>query len=436
MKKYILTLAAFLGITGTMMAQTDGPNRLLVVDQNEQFKAFNLGNVSKVEFATIDGEVAANVEILSASRTELSVKVTRTPDCSSFMINVMPGVTARQIEKNPSSAGSYMESIKSPTYAEDFASGLLSGFELPYNTEYAVATVGFDSYGVACEFRADYFTTEKAPIVGTPKVDLQVVNTGLTTFDLHFTPNGDTSTYSFCIFNEGQAQEQFETFGPAFGFSNIGQMITSFGGTHTGAMDYQYTGMDPNTKYELYVQPLDVNGNQAELQVFNLETLSQGGSGAAYVDIKLGDYKLADWYGEMKPSQFVTFTPNDQSWCYRFGVYLASAYDSDPEAVKNEIASEPPMPNMANWFFFSPMTTDFQINTNTEFVVVATAKNADGVWGEANVARYTTPASVNGAPALQKASSLNGPAKIAARFAPKSKSLFPALVPNKVVLTK
>ncbi|MDE5656520.1 MAG: hypothetical protein K2I19_05560, partial [Muribaculaceae bacterium] len=108
MKKYILTLAAFLGITGTMMAQTDGPNRLLVVDQNEQFKAFNLGNVSKVEFATIDGEVAANVEILSSSRTELSVKVTRTPDCSSFMINVMPGVTARQIEKNPSNAGSYM----------------------------------------------------------------------------------------------------------------------------------------------------------------------------------------------------------------------------------------------------------------------------------------------------------------------------------------
>lgn len=436
MKKHILTLAAILGITGTMMAQTDGPNRLLVVDQNQQFKAFNLGYVNKVEFATVEGEVAANVEILSASRTELSVKVTRTPECSSFMINVMPGVTAHQIEKNPSSAGSYMESIESPKYAEDFASGKLTGFELPYNTEYAVATVGFDSYGVACDFRADYFTTEKAPIVGTPQVDLQVLNTGLTTFDLRFTPNGDTSTYSFCIFNEGQAQEQFETFGPGFGFSNIGQMITAFSGTHSGTMDYQYTDVDPNTKYELYIQPLDVNGNQADLQIYYLETLSQGGSGDAYVNVTLGDYKLADWGGEMKPSQFITFTPNDQSWCYRFGVYLADAYDSNPDAIKEEIASEPPMPNMANWFFFSSLTTDFQINPGIEFVVIATAKNADGVWGEANVSRYTTPASTNGAPAMQKASSLNGPAKIAARFAPKSKSMFPALLSNKIVLTK
>lgn len=436
MKKHILTLAALLGITGTMMAQTDGPNRLLVVDQNQQYKAFNLGNVNKVEFATVEGEVAANLEIMSSSRTELSVKVTRTPDCSSFMINIMPGVTARQIEKNPSNAGEYMESIESPKYAEDFTSGSLTGFELPYNTEYAVATVGFDSYGVACDFRAEYFTTEKAPIEGSPKVDLKVVNTGLTTIDLHFTPNDDTSTYSFCIFTEGNAQQQFETFGPAFGFSNIGQMITSFGGSNSGVVDYQYKDLDPNTKYELYVQPLDKNGNMADLQIFDLETLSQGGSGDAHVDIALSEYKLADWNGEMKPSQFITFTPNDQSWCYRFGVYLAPIYDANPDAIKEEIASEPPMPDMAHWFFFSPVTTDFQINPNTEFVVIATAKNADGVWGEANVSRYTTPASTNGAPAMQKASSLNGPAKIAARFAPKSKSMFPALLSNKIVLTK
>ena len=54
MKKHILALAAYIGITGTMMAQADGPNRLLVVDQNQQYKAFNLGNVNKVEFATVE----------------------------------------------------------------------------------------------------------------------------------------------------------------------------------------------------------------------------------------------------------------------------------------------------------------------------------------------------------------------------------------------
>ena len=213
-------------------------------------------------------------------------------------------------------------------------------------------------------------------------------------------------------------------------------MITSFGGSNSGVVDYQYKDLDPNTKYELYVQPLDKNGNMADLQIFDLETLSQGGSGDAHVDIALGEYKLADWNGEMKPSQFITFTPNDQSWCYRFGVYLAPIYDANPDAIKEEIASEPPMPDMAHWFFFSPVTTDFQINPNTEFVVIATAKNADGVWGEANVSRYTTPASTTSVAPMPKSSSLNGPAKIAARFTPKSKSMFPALFPNKIVLTK
>lgn len=38
MKKYILALAAVLGMTISMTAQTDDPNRLLVIDQNGQTK--------------------------------------------------------------------------------------------------------------------------------------------------------------------------------------------------------------------------------------------------------------------------------------------------------------------------------------------------------------------------------------------------------------
>lgn len=440
MKKYILLLAALFGMIGSMAAQTDSPNRMLVIDQSGQYKGFNVKNVDRVEFATVEGEVAANVEILSSSRTELTVNVTRTPQCQSFLFNVISGVMAHQLETYPSSSvSSYMERTGAKTYYEDFSGGKVSGFELDYNTEYAVVTMGIDKYGVPCDFRAAYFTTEKAPIAGNPQVNVELVNAGLTTLDLHFVPNADTKEYYFCIFNEGQAQQQFDMFGPMFGFSSMGQMIVQFGGNaYTGEKDYQYTGMDPNTKYELYVQPIDANGNLADLQVFNMETKSQGGSGEAIVEITTGDYKLAEWDGEMKPSQFVTYTPNDQTWCYRFGVFLAKTYDADPDGCQQSVASEPPMPNMSHWFFYETITTDYQIDPNTPIVIVAAAKNADNVWGTTNIVRYTTPAAVSGAPAMHKAPSLKGVDKIKARLTPMTRSNTPGRVPviSKVVLTK
>lgn len=439
MKKYILAFAALLGLTGSMMAQTDTPNRLLVVDQNEQYKGFNLGNVNRVEFATVEGEVAANVEILASSRTELTVNVTRTPQCQSFLFDILPGVMAHQLEQYPSSAASYMQRNGANTYYEDFPSGKVNGFELDYNTEYAVATVGFDAYGVACDFRAAYFTTEKAPIAGNPQVEVQVVDAGLTTFDLHFVPNADTKEYYFCIFGEGEAQQQFDMFGPMFGFSSMGQMIMQFSGKgYVGETDFHYSDMEPNTKYELYVQPIDANGNMADLQVFNMETQSQGGSGAASVEVLMGDYKLTEWDGEMKPSQFITYTPNDQAWCYRFGVYTAEQYDADPEGIQQYVASEPPMPNMANWFFYETLTTDYQIDPNTTVVVVAVAKNADNVWGEPTIVRYTTPAVASEAPAQHKAPSVIGNVDIKSRINPARRSNAPGMVPvlNKFNLSK
>lgn len=198
MKKYILALAAVLGMTISMTAQTDDPNRLLVIDQNGQTKGFNLGNVNRVEFTTIEGEVAADIKIISSSLTELNVTVTRTPECQSFLFNVIPGVLAKQLESNPANASAYLER-GGQIYYEDFSEGKVTGIELEYNTEYAVATVGYDRYDVACDFRAAYFTTEKAPILGNPQVDVTLVEAGLTTLDLHFAPNADTKEYYFCI---------------------------------------------------------------------------------------------------------------------------------------------------------------------------------------------------------------------------------------------
>ena len=107
-------------------------------------------------------------------------------------------------------------------------------------------------------------------------------------------------------------------------------------------------------------------------------------------------------------STTVTFTPNDQSSAYRFSVYTAENYDADPEAIKAELCSEPPMP-MSNWFFYEEITTDYQINPNTEAVIIAAAKNVNNEWGPVTEVRFTTPAEAAPAAAPAKAVRLGAP---------------------------
>lgn len=49
------------------------------------------------------------------------------------------------------------------------------------------------------------------------------------------------------------------------------------------------------------------------------------------------------------------------------------------------------------WFFYDEITTDYQINPNTECVAIAAAKNANNEWGLITELRFTTPESTDGA---------------------------------------
>ena len=157
------------------------------------------------------------------------------------------------------------------------------------------------------------------------------------------------------------------------------------------------------------------------MQIFEYSTLSQGGTGAAYVNVTPTKYELADWGGEQKPSLYIKFEPNDQAYCYRFNVALAANYEADKEGYKEALCSDPPMPT-AHWFFYEPMETDFQVDPNTEVVILAAAKNSNNEWGEVNEYRYTTPAAVDGAAKVAPKATAKG---ILPRLVPGAKTVLP-----------
>lgn len=397
--KKIFTIFMAMIMTILAFAQ-ENPNRMLVVRPNGSYGAYNLDNVQELQFATIDGPVACYINYDSCTETSVSFSLELSLECDKYLINVYPAVIARQLVKNPSGAAEYMKMTGSPEDSRDGDGITLSGLELTPGGEYAIVTLGFDQLGCEGDVTMAEFYVPTQPLVGNPQVTTTVTGTTLNSITAKFVANSDVKGFAAVMSEKGVLEDQYDMFAGMMGFSCMGDMIKSWGVNYPGNSTQSYTWSDltPNTEFEIYVQAWDVNGTYLPVQKVLVSTDSQGGDGASVITIKPGDYVMADWYGEQLPSQFFSFTPNDQTWCYRIGVYLESNYVGNEEAIKKELCSDPEMP-MAYWFLYEPITTDYQINPDTSVVVIAAGKNAKGEWGEMSELRYTTPATVGGAKA-------------------------------------
>ena len=77
--------------------------------------------------------------------------------------------------------------------------------------------------------------------------------------------------------------------------------------------------------------------------------------------------------------------------------YFAEDFEEYADEIKDELASLPPF-EMIGWFQYEALTTDFQIDPNTDAVAVAVARNSNGEWGEFTIVPFTTPSEVSDAP--------------------------------------
>ena len=392
MKKILIAIAALI-VTLSSFAQSD-VNRMLIVDQNGYFKAFNLENVDYASFANVAGEVKAEVTISDIALDKIVMSVTRTSACQGFKLVCVPTVQIATLSDQ--GLAQYIDNDNDYTYYQDFKDGELTGMQLEPRTEYTIATVGIDEYNVLCDICRVDFTTPTVPVKGNPYVEVSLDEVTQTTATVRFTPNEDTYQYSYVLGEKGQIAQQYEFFAAFYGYKNIGEMVEAWGIAHTDENVHTWKDLVPGAEYEIYIQTRDTQGIMPEHQIYTLTTQALGGEGVATVEVTLGAYKKMDWGGEMLPSQFVTYTPNDQASCYRMGVYLAEIYDADTEAIKEELCTDCPEGVTATaWYSYESITTDYQINPNTEFVVIAAAKNINGEWGPITEVRHTTPATVN-----------------------------------------
>ena len=369
---------------------------MVVTSTSGQTTSYAVDRIQQIAFPVASGEAKAEVSVSSIDADNVTFVVTRNEHATSFKFDILPSLRANAMTDEQ--LVNYVDANNKSVYTQDFTAGKvkLSDFGAKAQTEYTAVTVGIDEFGTLCGVSRANFTTLPAVLVGSPKIEQGELAIDARSFSLTTTANADVKGYATLSGKKGIIQSQYKSWGPMMGFTNFCDMVKGWGFQHKPgengweAVTDSWKDMSPGTDYEIFVQGWDANDNYMPCDTISFITKELGGAGLATVDIALGDYKLQDWNGEQLYSQFITFTPNDQSSCYRFNVCTAENYNKDPEGYANDLRQDPPMP-ISNWFFYEPITTDFQIDPETDAVALAVAKNAKGEWGTVIVKSFTTP---------------------------------------------
>ena len=425
MRKFYSIL--FLALFGVALHAQDTPNRLLVRDKLGNLKGFLTERVDSIFFAGVEERVAADIEFKgydAADGGTVTVAVTRTPQCQAFRIDCLPTNSMAYLATDEAIAN-YFDNKGGTLYNQDFTEGKMSGFDFEFkeNSSYSLITVGYDQYGIACSASRADFTTPRSDLVGNPSVAWEVKSVGGDNLTMSFTPNADTGGYAICLFEKGQAEAQFNMWGPMFGFANMGDMVRQFSQVdHTAYYENTWTGLAPGTDYEVYIQAWDVNGTYADMIVAPVTTEAQGGQGLAEVSIRIGDFGGDATNGYY---QYVTYTPNENVSLYRAMIIEKSYFDTPDwgeEGILDYLKAD--NPNDPYWNMYSAENVQWNADPDKEYIAFAIGKNINGEWGTLARLDFSTPSRAS---AAAKAKAV--PGKIMRGVSTYSKNIFRMVKP-------
>lgn len=393
--KKISLLTLFLTIFSFGMVQAQEPNRVIVHTTMGGVKGFLTDRVDSIDFATISGPVAAKVtfkEYRTGAEDTVKLSVTKSPDCFVFRIACMPTVRANALVDD-ATVERYFDQVGGTYYSDNFVNADMTGFDFIFEpgADYTILTLGYDKYGIGCQASRASFTTPSAPVVGSPSVSWTATEVLPTSFTLSMTANADCAGFYTCMFKKGEAEAQFNQWGPMMGFSSMADMIKSWSGQeYTGTKVQQWEALVPGTEYEVYILPVDVNQNYADMVIANVTTAKMGGEGTAEVTITASDFGGNSGTGYY---QEVIYTPNDQASLHRDMLIEKSTYNTaewGDEGVLNYLKADNEYDTY--WNQYDIDIARWTVSPSTDYIAFSVAKNINDEWGPLARLDISTPA--------------------------------------------
>ena len=407
MKKFLSTIV--LALVAVMTFAQDNPERLLVVEKNGTFKGFLVERIDSMFFDRIDERVNVAVEIHEFNNDDpknqkMIVSFKRSKECVSFQFAILPKSQSDAWSDDSSMAG-YFSNLGLERYQDDFDHAEMSGFgPLTPGGEYTLVGLAYDHFGIACEATRVDFKVPDVAAEGNPSVSWTLDDVQTNQLTLTMTPNDDCNAFYICIFEEGQAQAQFDQWAPMFGFATIGDMVRGFSGeAHYSEYTHTWKDLTPNTNYEIYIVPTDFNDIAGEDVIAKVTTKSMGGDGVSEMTITVGEFGYEkDQDGVAHYYQQIIYTPNDQTAAHRDMMLKKSAIDegtwteeSFVEYMKND--KNPDNPDDQYWDNYGVDDVKWNAEPNTTYYVYSIGKNVNGEWGKLAKETVTT-----GAPATSR----------------------------------
>lgn len=232
---------------------------------------------------------------------------------------------------------------------------------------------------------------EGGPEVLLPAVTMEPTEINATSIKLTFTPNEATGTYYCCQFDAGTLEEQFNMWSAWMGFQTPSDMVKAWGLARQGVQTVEWNNLTPSTSYDIYVLPVDAEGNYGELQCFPVTTSAQGGEGASVITIEIGEFGGDETTGYW---QIVTYTPNDQTNVFYDLICTEAFYqENGAEGVKAYLMDEadPSNPYSSYYTQTGVDVAKWNAEPGTTYHACAIGKNANGEWGEMTDVVFTTP---------------------------------------------
>jgi len=389
----ILLASALLSGSAATMAQDAVPNRLVVWEASGQYKGYLTSRVDSIVFYSETREVNSTIQVTSVDETTCEFTSTKTEGASYLELAVVTDNVASYLTDEAAAANYVVQNTLGEIYDQTFT-GMISG--LSPGSNYVIMTAAIDRYGIACGVGRAAFTTAKAAIIGTPQVTAEVTEVTTKGFTVQFTPNEYVVSYAYVAGEKGQWQQQYEQWGPMFGFTNFGDMIMAWGAPAAGPSSFTWDDFAPNTEYEVLIQAIDENGNYPDYQTLAITTAVNGGEGPAEIHITVGDFGEENG----KYYQEVIYEPNENTAVFYDILVPQSTWDElGAEGIKGYLVQY----DQEKYYpMYSTDDAYWNADPKTTYHACAMGKNANGEWGEMADVVFTTPSGGSkGAPARQ-----------------------------------
>lgn len=208
-----------------------------------------------------------------------------------------------------------------------------------------------------------------------PKVEVSFPEVTSTTITAHFSMNPLCFSYTFMIAEAGSMVEMMRMFG-----ATLEQCVQAWGITLTTDSSYTWVEQTPATDFYVYTLSAGKTADQRDTVILDsvaVRTASIGGNGESVISIQVDNITAS--------SAKVTCSPNDQTAFFKDMLITKEAFEHYGQDSVIVMLKEDPY-----IYYTTDSWTWADLESNTEYYVLAIGQNAIGQWGSLARQSFTT----------------------------------------------